>query len=98
MAESPPRSASEARAEVTFGYVGQDEILRAVVNRANTSRRRLDKRVTNPLQVDNLPHTTARANSLETYDRRYASPTPPGIPRKVLPWYINSALAIGTEG
>jgi hypothetical protein len=38
------------------GYVGQDEILRAVVNRAIQGAAGLDKRVTNPLQVAKLPH------------------------------------------
>jgi hypothetical protein len=37
-------------------YVGQDEILRAVVNRAIKPPAGLDKRVTNPLKVVNLPH------------------------------------------
>jgi hypothetical protein len=40
--------------------VGQDEILRAVVNRAIQAAAGLDNRVTNPLQVVNLPHAGGR--------------------------------------
>jgi hypothetical protein len=45
------------------GDVGQDEILRAVVNRAIQAAG-LDKRVTNPLQVVNLPHAGAELPQL----------------------------------
>ena len=38
-------------------YVRQDEILRVVVNLAIEAAVSVDKRVTNPLQVVNLPHT-----------------------------------------
>ena len=40
--------------------MGQDEILRAVVNRAIQAAAALDKRVTNTLQVVNLPHADGR--------------------------------------
>jgi hypothetical protein len=42
------------------GYVGQDKILRAVVNRVIRAVAIPDKRVTNPLQVVNLPHRGGR--------------------------------------
>ena len=51
-------AANSGRSRVC-GYVGQDEILRAVVNRAIQAAAIPDKRVTNPLQVVNLPHSRA---------------------------------------
>ena len=66
------------------GYVGQDEILRAVVKPQIQGAAGLDKRVTNPLQVVNLTHAGhywAFAALSMFANSRYAPGTPAGSSR-----------------